>query len=122
MILADTSIWIDHFRHSDPRLKSILDNDQIFMHPLVLGELALGNLSPRAQLLADLKDLPQIDTAMDDEVLRFVEVHKLFGIGIGYIDAHLLVSARLVPDTTIWTRDKRLESAAARLGLNEKSH
>jgi hypothetical protein len=66
--------------------------------------------------------LPQIDTAMDDEVLRFVEVHKLFGIGIGYIDAHLLVSARLVPDTTIWTRDKRLESAAARLGLNEKSH
>jgi len=122
MILADTSIWIDHFRHSDPRLESILDNDQIFMHPLVLGELAVGNLSPRAQLLADLKVLPQIDTAMDDEVLRFVEVHKLFGIGIGYIDAHLLVSARLVPDTTIWTRDKRLESAAARLGLNEKSH
>jgi predicted nucleic acid-binding protein len=122
MILADTSIWIDHFRHSDPRLESILENDQIFMHPLVLGELALGNLSPRAKLLADLKDLPQIDTAMDDEVLRFVEVHKLFGIGIGYIDAHLLVSARLVPDTTIWTRDKRLESAAARLGLNEKSH
>jgi predicted nucleic acid-binding protein len=122
MILADTSIWIDHFRHSDPRLESILKNDQIFMHPLVLGELAVVNLSPRAKLLADLKDLPQIDTAMDDEVLRFVEVHKLFGIGIGYIDAHLLVSARLVPDTTIWTRDKRLESAAARLGLNEKSH
>jgi predicted nucleic acid-binding protein len=122
MILADTSIWIDHFRHSDPRLESILDNDRIFMHPLVLGELAVGNLSPRAQLLADLKDLPQIDTAMDDEVLRFVEVHKLFGIGIGYIDAHLLVSARLVPDTTIWTRDKRLAAAAARLGLNEKSH
>jgi predicted nucleic acid-binding protein len=121
MILADTSIWIDHFRHSDPRLESILDNDQIFMHPLVLGELAVENLSPRAKLLADLKDLPQIDTAMDDGVLRFVEVHKLFGIGIGYIDAHLLVSARLVPNTAIWTRDKRLEAAAARLGLNEKS-
>jgi predicted nucleic acid-binding protein len=121
VILADTSIWVDHFRCNDPRLEHSLNREDVFMHPLVLGELAMGNLIPRAPRLADLMDLPVIEVATDDEVLRFIELQKLFGTGIGYIDAHLLVAVTLTVESKLWTRDKRLEAAAARLGLSQNS-
>lgn len=117
MILVDTSIWIDHLRASDERLVRMLDDGQVMAHPFVTGELALGNLHNRTGVLNALKDLPQAQVATDDEVLCFVGEKCLFGIGIGYIDAHLLAAVLLTPGSVLWTRDKRLLVASSRLGI-----
>ncbi len=117
MILVDTSIWIDHLRASDERLARMLDDGQVMAHPFVTGELALGNLHNRNGVLNALKDLPQAQVATDDEVLCFIGEKCLFGIGIGYIDAHLLAAVLLTPGSGLWTRDKRLLVASSRLGI-----
>jgi predicted nucleic acid-binding protein len=117
MILVDSSVWIDHLRSGNAKLAGLLENGQVLVHPFVIGELALGNLKKRAQILTNLQDLPEAVVARDDEVLRFIGRHALHGRGIGYVDAHLLASARLTPDGSLWTRDKRLHAAAKRLGL-----
>lgn len=117
MILVDTSIWIDHLRRSDEHLSGLLLGGSVLMHSYVLGELALGNLKNRAAVLGSMSDLPQSVVATDDEVLRFIDTHALFGLGIGYIDAHLLAAVMLSPGATLWTRDRRLSAASARLGL-----
>lgn len=118
MILVDTSVWIDHFRQEDAELQSLLNTGQVLAHPFVTGELALGNLQKRNVVLEALKGLPQAAVATDDEVLRFIDQQTLFGIGIGYIDAHLLAAVRLTHGTLLWTRDKRLLKAAGDLGLS----
>jgi predicted nucleic acid-binding protein len=82
-----------------------------------VGELALGRLDPRAEILAILLDIPQAEVATEQEVLHFIEAAALFGTGIGYVDAHLLAAAKLRPGTRLWTRDKPLLSVAARLDL-----
>jgi predicted nucleic acid-binding protein len=117
VILVDTSVWIEHFRQGDAVLAQLLNDGRVLMHPFIIGELALGGLADRKSVLLSLNDLPRSETAMDHEVLRFIETQALFGSGIGYIDAHLLTSVRLTPGTALWTRDKRLEAAAARLRL-----
>lgn len=117
MILVDTTVWIDHLRLNDEKLVRLLGDGQVMAHPFVTGELALGNLRNRATILGALQDLPQAVVATDDEVLRFIEQNALFGIGIGYIDAHLLAAVRLSPGAALWTRDKRLLAASIRLGL-----
>ena len=117
MILVDTSIWIDHLRLADALLTELLKNGRLLIHPFVIGELAVGGLRDRRTILRDLQDLPRAVTADDAEVLRFVEENALFGLGIGYVDAHLLASTRLTPGAFLWTRDKRLQAAAKRLAL-----
>lgn len=117
MILVDTSIWIDHLRQRDEHLTNLLDQGQVLAHPFVIGELALGNLQNREAILNALQDLPQAPVATADEVLTFIQQNALYGIGIGYIDAHLLAATRLLPGTTLWTRDRRLLAAASRLGV-----
>lgn len=117
MILVDTSIWIDHLRGGDEQLIHLLGTGQVLTHPFVIGELALGRLQNRDALLGALQDLPQTPVASEGEVLRFIESNSLFGIGIGYIDAHLLAAVRLAPGTRLWTRDRRLQEASIRLGL-----
>ena len=107
MMLVDTSIWIDHLRQSNEKLVRLLGAGQVLAHPYVIGELALGNLRNRRAVLDALQGLPQATVATDDEVLHFIETNALFGIGIGYIDAHLLAALRLSPGTRLWTRDKR---------------
>lgn len=119
MILVDTSVWIDHLRVNDERLARLLSEGRVLAHPFVTGELALGNLHNRNAVLGALQDLPQAPVATDDEALRFIEQNALYGIGIGYIDAHLLAAVRLAPGTALWTRDKRLLAASTRLGLAE---
>ena len=114
MILADTSIWIDHFRQGDAVLAKLLQARAIVMHPFIIGELALGNLRQRDDILNDLQDLPRAKVATDAEVLHFIAQHALFGLRIGYIDAHLLAAARLTPDCLLWTRDKRLHDIVER--------
>jgi predicted nucleic acid-binding protein len=113
LILADSSIWVDHIRRGDPHLSSLLGAKQIFMHPFVIGEIALGNLKDRRPFLEGLRDLPGIVHATNDEVFDLIERFGLYGRGIGFADAHLLASARLMADTLLWTRDKRLARCAA---------
>ncbi len=117
MILVDSSVWIDHLRRGDEVLINLLDREQVLVHPFVIGELATGNLRPRAAVLEDLQHLRRSVVADDEEVLRFVEQERLFGLGLGYLGAHLLASVRLTPETALWTRDRRLWAVAERLSL-----
>ncbi len=116
MILADTSVWVDHLRSGDAQLASLLDGGAILMHPCVIGEVACGNLRDRASIIELLEDLPAAVVAQADEVLAFIERHALHGKGIGYVDVHLLASVALTDGATLWTRDKRLRDAAEALG------
>jgi predicted nucleic acid-binding protein len=117
MILVDTSVWIDHFRQGDVELTRLLNTGQVLTHRFVIGELALGNIQNRNFLISTLQNLPQTTAASDEEVLRFIERHALFGTGIGYIDAHLLAATLLSPGSFLWTRDKRLLAESVRLGV-----
>ena len=117
MILVDTSIWIDHFRVGDSRLTALLLDGLVLGHPHVIGELALGQLSDRRELLGLLANLPQAKVATDAEVMTMIDTRQLFGLGIGYTDAHLLAAAMLTSDAQLWTRDKRLATTAGNLGL-----
>jgi predicted nucleic acid-binding protein len=121
VILVDTSVWVDHLRVGNQILARLLESDFALVHPFVIGELALGNLRQRQIILASLQDLPPANLATDQEVLHFIERHALAGLGIGYVDAHLLVSTRLTTGSSLWTRDKRLLRVAERLGLASKS-
>jgi len=120
MILVDTSIWADHLRQGNSILLHLLEAEEVLGHPFVVGELALGHLRPRGIILNDLRALPQALVASDREVLNFINEHRLFGRGIGYVDAHLLAATRLTADAELWTRDKRLRGAADRLRLAAK--
>jgi predicted nucleic acid-binding protein len=117
MVLADTSVWIEHFRRGEPRLASLLTDGHVLIHPFVLGELACGNLKNRANVLSALQELPSAQLASTAEALRLIEDRKLYGRGLGWIDVHLLASA-LVSACDFWTLDKRLATTAAKLGLN----
>jgi predicted nucleic acid-binding protein len=115
--LVDTSVWIDHIRAPEEGLVRLLSADRVLMHPHVIGEVMLGSLRQRAVVLRELRLLPQAVLADDDEALEFIEREALFGLGIGYVDAHLLASARLTGGTKLWARDRRLAAVATRLGL-----
>ena len=117
MILVDTSVWIDHLRVSDLALIRLLRQGEVLVHSFVIGELALGNLRARAEVLEALGRMPQAVRATDDEVMAFIEAHALQGLGVGYVDAHLLASARLTSNTKFWTRDRRLAGVAERIGV-----
>lgn len=118
MIIVDTSVWIDHLNAADPTLIAILEEVGHRVHPFVIGELALGNLRDRRTVVGLLGAMPQAEPALHVEVMRLVAEHDLHGLGIGYVDAHLLASAKLMPGARVWTRDKRLAAACDRLGLS----
>lgn len=117
MILADTSVWIDHLRRADRQLSAALAANVVLVHPFVIGELACGALPNRATLLAELAALPQAPVVAHAEVLGFVERYALGGRGIGWIDVHLLASALLAGRAQLWTRDRRLHGVAEELGI-----
>ena len=112
MILADTSVWIDHFRAGDARLIAELGRSNILMHSHVEGELALGSFKQRDTVLATLRSLPFAITARTEEVRAVIERRALYGRGIGYVDTHLLASVLITPHCQLWTRDKRLRNVA----------
>lgn len=112
MILVDTSIWVDHLRGTERTLVSALEAGEVLTHPFVIGELACGNLTNRAEVLSLLADLPASPVATDAEALAFIETQSLMRRGIGYIDVHLLAATMLSGETTLWTRDKRLARIA----------
>ena len=117
MILLDTSVWVDHLRVGDKVVVNLLVSGRVLIHPFVLGELALGNLRQRQTIFSALQDLPAATMATDAEVLRFIDRHALAGLGIGYIDVHLLAATLLTSGSSLWTRDRRLADVAGRLGV-----
>ncbi|MBT3603724.1 MAG: type II toxin-antitoxin system VapC family toxin [Candidatus Latescibacteria bacterium] len=116
MILVDTSIWITYLRSGDTRLQNLLINGEVACHPFIIGELACGNLQNRQAFLSLLQDLPQTNTVDQQEILYFIEIHQLMGLGIGFIDIHLLASAKL-SRMPLWTSDRRLKAAAQNLSV-----
>lgn len=118
IVLADTSIWVNHLRRADVRFAGLLNHGDIVIHPFVIGELLLGGVPKRSDMLKDLNTLPKAKVASNDEVQEFIVQRKLAGLGIGYVDAHLLASTSLTIEAAIWTRDKRLLAAARSLKLD----
>jgi hypothetical protein len=84
---------------------------------MIIGELALGSLQDRSVILSLLADLPVVPVATHTEVLQLIESHALYGTGLSLVDAHLLAALRLSETTRLWTGDRRLQSAARRLGI-----
>ena len=118
MILADTSIWIDHLRSTDQELTTLLNQGKIVIHPFIIAELALGSLRDRNHTLALLDLLPQLRVAQLREVRLMIEARRLYSLGIGLTDAHLIASVFINSPTLLWTRDKRLRTAAQSLGIH----
>lgn len=115
-MLVDTSIWIDHFRRSSPDLEHLLEEGRVVTHPFVIGELACGSLARRGEVLQLFEALPVAPVATHVEVMTFINRHRLHGSGLGWLDVHLLASARLTRHA-LWSADRRLRAAALRIGL-----
>jgi hypothetical protein len=116
MVLVDNSVWIDHFRKGHAGLAALLNEASVLMHPFVLGELACANLKHRSLILDNLAELPSAPMATHEEALDLLHDRKLYGRGIGWIDAHLIASA-LLSNSPLWTLDERLKQAAATAGV-----
>ena len=117
MILADTTVWVDHFRNPEPELLAHLEIRGVLMHSMVIGELACGNLPNRKTALRKLHSLPRIPEPVHESVLSLIESERLMGRGVGFIDFHLLCSALDQTDVSLWTRDTRLHQIAGDLGV-----
>jgi len=121
-VLADSSVWIAHFRKSDRVLQSLLATDQVLCHPLIVLELACGTPpAPRERTLGDLKRLRQSVIATTEETLELIEREHLQDLGCGAVDMSLLASVLLTPDTLLWTADKNLDALSTRLGVAFRS-
>lgn len=116
MMLVDTTVWVDHLRAGVPGLAVALRNGLVGTHPFVIGELACGRIPNRREVLRLLGRLPEAPVASAAEVLAYIEWNDVIGTGVGLVDVHLLVSAKL-GGVRLWSRDKRLNAVAARLGL-----
>jgi predicted nucleic acid-binding protein len=116
MILVDSSVWIDHFRKTEPRLEALLVHELVSLHPFVLGELACGNLSRRTETIARLEKLPVAAVASEPQVRHLLESRRLWGTSLGWIDMHLLASA-LIEGLRLWTADRAVAAAARQLGV-----
>jgi predicted nucleic acid-binding protein len=117
LILADSSIWIDHMRKAAERFQTLLERSEIFCHPYIIGELACGTSAHRSIFPRNLTILPQPALATDAEVLSLIELHRLMRRGVGYVGMHLLASMMLEPGSLLLTKDHRLAEAAKRLGV-----
>ena len=117
MVLVDTSVWVDHLHAADARLQEALHAGVVIAHPFIIGELACGNLRQRSTVINLLDSLPVATVATHEEALALLDDEQLYGKGLGYVDVHLLASARL-SHVPLWTRDKDLQRAAANLDLS----
>lgn len=117
MILVDTSVWVDHLRNGNDALSERLLKNEVSCHPMIIGELACGNLKRRKEILALLHALPTVGRVSADEILFFIEQHRLSGRGLGLVDIHILASC-VISRTPLWTMDGRLRQAANELADN----
>jgi len=117
MILADTSIWVDHLCNGDAEMARLLGAGQIVMHPFIVAEIALGSLHNRRKRLAEMEALLEVRVAQLNEVRHMIGAHTLYSKGIGLTDAHLIASCLMTPGTQLWTRDGSLHKVAQTLGI-----
>ena len=117
MILADTSIWVDHLRNRNPEMEKYLSRGQILMHPFIVAEISLGSLRNRKNTLDAMASLLEVTVAALSEVRHMIEAHTLYSQGIGLTDAHLIASCLITPGTQLWTRDVAMKKVAAALGI-----
>jgi len=117
MILADTSIWVDHLRRHNQEMARLLGRGEIVMHPFVVAEIALGSLRERRKRLEEMDALREVEVAHLGEVRHMIEAHALYAKGIGFTDAHLIASCLLTPGTLLWTYDGDLKNVAKSLGV-----
>jgi predicted nucleic acid-binding protein len=110
MTLVDSSVWISHFHRPDKRVIDLLESRQILIHSAVLGELAAGSIKNRVRVLSDLKMIPLIPEIPFEEVLQFIEIRKLHGRGLGWVDLQLLASCA-ASGRGLLTEDVRLRRA-----------
>jgi len=116
MILVDSSVWVEHLKKGSAELRKALEGEEIFTHPLVLGELSLGNYKNRSEVLELLFFLPKAVVASDEEVLGLIEKSALYGKGLGWTDVNLIASS-LLSRCKLWTYDKALISESKRMKL-----
>jgi predicted nucleic acid-binding protein len=116
VILADTSVWIEHFRSPNRALGELLEQDQVLVHPFVIGEIACGHFRNRAEIISLMQAMPAAPRADDGEILLLTEQRRFRGRGIGLIDIHLLASCLMAP-CLVWTADKRLKMVADELAV-----
>lgn len=116
MVLVDTSVWVSHLRHANSNLQRLLDHDRVVSHIFVVGELACGNISNRAEVLSSIESLPMLDVIEHEELLVFIEHNQMMGKGLGFVDVHLLAAATL-EGIPLWTQDKKLKQACSRLNM-----
>ena len=118
MVLVDSSVWVGFLQSGgETSLVQLLGLNEVLVHDMVLGEVAMGSDQQRQKAFAFLPLLPSMRVADHEEVMRLVDKHQLYGRGVGYVDAHLLTAAVLQPGTLLWTRDNRLGKAAGLLGI-----
>jgi predicted nucleic acid-binding protein len=117
MVLVDTSVWVSHFRHKNNRLENLLSQELVYCHPFIISELACGHLHNRNEILDLMRELPAATQATDQDVLIFIEKHRLAGKGLGIVDIHLLASTSL-SGLLIWTEDKRMRLVARHLHID----
>jgi len=116
MVIVDTSIWVTHLRQGNTRLEKLLMDAEVMCHPFIIGELSCGNLKNHHRIISLLQALPLAPTIDRDEFLMFIDRNGLYGKGVGFVDVHLLASARLA-NVMLWSEDKRLQAAANQLDL-----
>lgn len=117
MILADTSIWIDHLRSPDAALLGLIRLRLVAMHPYVAAEIALGSIARRDETLRAIDELLPMPVATVGEVRALVERRRLHARGVGFVDASLVASCLLRVPSRLWTRDRRLETVARDCGV-----
>lgn len=117
LVIADSSIWMDHINQGDSELVNLMKQRLVRLHPMIIAEIALGSIKQRAVMLEELNAFPQVDLLSHSEVIAMIEWMKLFGTGVGYVDSHLLAATMQLRIGALWTRDKKLRAQAERLGL-----
>ena len=117
MVLVDTSVWVSHLRADNFSLKTLLYHGEVLCHPLIIGELSCGTIKNRKEIISLLQAIPQAAVAENAEVLQFIEMNNLMGLGLGFIDMHLLASARL-SNSPVWSLDKKLNFVSTKFDLN----
>jgi predicted nucleic acid-binding protein len=116
MILVDTSVWVRHLQTPNAGLSRLLTDDEAGSHPFVIGEVACGNLRNRDRAIWDLQLLPQAEIADEIDVRHTLEANRLWGMGLGWVDLHVLTAAYLAR-WGILTADRAMLTAARRMGV-----
>lgn len=117
MVLADTSVWVDHFRAANANMSRLLGDGEVMIHRFIIGELMLAGLYRRPEVLHELRTLPRAPSPTPAEVERLIEATSLDGRGIGYVDVTLLTAVRLLSGARLWTHDRRLSAVAVEMGV-----